>query len=203
MSRIHDRLRIIALSAVALGLAVGVGVATGAIPDSGGVIHGCYTKSGGTLRVIDSTVTNCKSTETSLTWNQVGPAGATGAAGTARAYGLVSGTTVTRSTNITAVTNPHAGIFCITLAAGIDPASTGAVVGPDLATDTTGIGPGDNQDQAIAEWDSSAGNCPAGTLEVVTGTRTITTAPDPQGGATFLTTVSNKPLNQSFFVTVP
>jgi hypothetical protein len=193
MSRIHNRMRIIVLAAVALGLAAGVGVATGAIPDSGGVIHGCYTKSGGSLRVIDSTVTNCKSTETSLTWNQGG----------SRAYGLVSGTTVTRSTNITTVTNPHAGNFCITLAAGIDPASTGAVVGPDLATDTTVIGGGDNQDQAIAEWESAAAECPPGTLEVVTGTRTITTAPDPQGGATFLTTVSNKLLNQSFFVTVP
>src|SRR5215203_3342692 len=58
-----------------------------AIPDAGGVIHGCYVKSGGSIRVIDATVTNCKSTETSLDWNQhgqpgvPGPQGPTGAAG--------------------------------------------------------------------------------------------------------------------------
>jgi hypothetical protein len=40
-----------------------------------GTIHACYSKSGGALRVIDSSVTNCKSGETSLTWNQSGPTG--------------------------------------------------------------------------------------------------------------------------------
>lgn len=59
------------------------GVAYATIPDSQGVIHGCYTKSGGSLRVIDDSVTNCKSGETSLDWNVAGPTGATGPAGSA------------------------------------------------------------------------------------------------------------------------
>ena len=48
------------------------------IPDSGGTIHGCYAKSGGSLRVIDAGVTNCKSTETSLDWNVQGQQGPQG-----------------------------------------------------------------------------------------------------------------------------
>lgn len=46
--------------------------ATASIPGLGGVIAGCYVKSGGVLRVIDSSVTTCKSNETSLDWNQTG-----------------------------------------------------------------------------------------------------------------------------------
>jgi hypothetical protein len=57
---------------VALAAAVG-GVAYATIPDPAGTIHGCYARSGGSLRVIDDSVTNCKSTETSLDWNVQGP----------------------------------------------------------------------------------------------------------------------------------
>jgi hypothetical protein len=46
------------------------------------VIHGCLSSTG-TLRVIDSAETKCKTTEKSLTWNQKGQRGATGAAGPA------------------------------------------------------------------------------------------------------------------------
>jgi hypothetical protein len=53
----------------------------GTIPAANGVISGCYDKSGGALRVIDSDVTTCKSNETSLTWNQTGPTGPTGLTG--------------------------------------------------------------------------------------------------------------------------
>ena len=42
------------ISVLALIVALG-GVAYSAIPDPMGVIHGCYTNSGRTLRVIDST----------------------------------------------------------------------------------------------------------------------------------------------------
>jgi hypothetical protein len=48
------------------------------------VIHGCYSKSGGSLRVIDASVTNCTKSETSLDWNvqgQQGPQGPQGADG--------------------------------------------------------------------------------------------------------------------------
>jgi hypothetical protein len=84
------------------GLVAG-GVAYATIP-SDNVIDGCYSRSGGTLRVIDSTVTECKKGETALAWNvqgvqgdqgiqgvqgatgPAGPAGPAGAAGTSDAY---------------------------------------------------------------------------------------------------------------------
>jgi hypothetical protein len=64
---------------LALGLAA---IAT--IPDSAGVIHGCYVRSGasaGTLRVINAPNQSCKSTERALNWSQQGPPGPTGSAG--------------------------------------------------------------------------------------------------------------------------
>lgn len=76
---------------VVLGACVALAVAsvTYATIPSANVIDACYARSGGNLRVIDSSVTNCKGNETSLAWNVQGPAGpkgdpgATGAAGPA------------------------------------------------------------------------------------------------------------------------
>jgi len=56
-------------------------VAFASIPDGNGVIHTCYGKSGGSLRVIDATNTSCGSNELSLNFNQQGPAGAQGPVG--------------------------------------------------------------------------------------------------------------------------
>lgn len=64
----------VAVAAVLACVAV-TGVAYAAIPDAGGVIHACYARSSGALRVSDSSV--CTSKETSLSWNTVGPAGLT------------------------------------------------------------------------------------------------------------------------------
>src|SRR5690348_1712174 len=63
------------------------GVAYASIPDSSGVVHACYLKSGGALRVIDNTVADCKSNETALSWSQTGPKGASGARGPTGANG--------------------------------------------------------------------------------------------------------------------
>jgi len=60
------------------------GTAYATIPGGDGVIHGCYSKSGGALRVIDASVTNCKAGETSLSWSErglPGPAGPQGEQG--------------------------------------------------------------------------------------------------------------------------
>lgn len=58
------------------------GVAFGAIPDSDGVIHGCYLKGDGGLRVIDTEAgETCRSAETELLWNQTGPQGPQGPQG--------------------------------------------------------------------------------------------------------------------------
>jgi len=69
--------------AIAVGGAV-FGVVTAvqaAIPDSNGVIHGCYLKVSGPLRVVDGSA--CKSSELALNWNQTGQAGPTGPTGAA------------------------------------------------------------------------------------------------------------------------
>jgi len=55
-----------------------------AIPDGGGVIHGCYDKASGAMRVTD-TATNvpkaCTAKEVALNWNQQGPKGDPGVQG--------------------------------------------------------------------------------------------------------------------------
>ena len=80
------RLGGITLGLVALLAVSGVGVA--AIGD--GPINACYAKRDGSLRVIDRSVTQCKSSESALTWNGAGPEGPkgdTGAQGPAGAQG--------------------------------------------------------------------------------------------------------------------
>jgi hypothetical protein len=86
MNRVGARVRLLAAAAL-LAAAVAVGGAAAAIPDENDVIHACYARSGGTLRVIDAGVTNCKQGETSLNWNQVGPQGPKGDTGPAGPQG--------------------------------------------------------------------------------------------------------------------
>ena len=60
------------------------GIAYATVPDSSGVIHGCYQKNQGTLRVIDTgQAQTCSSSETPLNWSQTGP---TGPSGSSHAY---------------------------------------------------------------------------------------------------------------------
>jgi hypothetical protein len=84
------RARWIALVVAVGGLAAG-GIAWAAIPDSNGVIHGCYQASSGTLRVIGTNPTvgggKCAGNEIALNWNQTGPKGPTGAKGATGAEG--------------------------------------------------------------------------------------------------------------------
>lgn len=83
--RSTQRKALAALVALAAALMAG-SVAYATIPSGDGVIHGCYTKSGGSLRVIDSSVTNCKSSETALSWNQAGVPGPPGPQGLTAAW---------------------------------------------------------------------------------------------------------------------
>jgi hypothetical protein len=70
-----------------LGAVVGAALAGGAvtlaaIPDSGGVIHGCYQKNVGNLRVIDvSAGDKCRPSEIAISWSETGPQGPAGPAG--------------------------------------------------------------------------------------------------------------------------
>jgi hypothetical protein len=68
--------------AIAAALLVAGGIAYATIPDGSGVIHGCYQKNQGTLRVIDTgTTQTCSSSEAPLTWSQTGPQGEQGIQG--------------------------------------------------------------------------------------------------------------------------
>jgi hypothetical protein len=70
-------------AAVAAAVLAGTGIAYASIPDSGGTIHGCYSKSG-SLSVIDTDAGQaCAKGETALNWNQTGPQGPAGPAGPA------------------------------------------------------------------------------------------------------------------------
>lgn len=78
---LHGRVRLAALLVVAAGLAAG-GIAYASIPDSNGVIQGCYAKSRGQLRVIDTDKgQTCTANENPLNWNQTGPLGPPGPPG--------------------------------------------------------------------------------------------------------------------------
>jgi hypothetical protein len=74
------------LAFVAILALAGAGIAFATIPDSAGVVHGCYSAKNGALRVIDSTA-KCASGELPLNWNQQGPKGDAGPIGPQGAVG--------------------------------------------------------------------------------------------------------------------
>jgi hypothetical protein len=70
------------LPGVVLGAVLAGGVAYAAIPDSNGVINGCYQKKVGNLRVIDpSAGQTCRHSEVPIRWSQTGPQGPAGPQG--------------------------------------------------------------------------------------------------------------------------
>lgn len=71
-----------ALVVAAAAVLVAAGVAYATIPDGNGVIHCCYEKSDGSLRVIDTAVgKGCSKKEVGLDWSQTGPRGPAGPQG--------------------------------------------------------------------------------------------------------------------------
>jgi len=85
----------------------------------------------------------------------------------ARAYARVSPAgALTRSKNVASVAHTMGtGLYCIALAGGIDPGSAVLITGPDFVGNGTADG---SEDVSHVEWRSDAGDCPAGTLEVLT-----------------------------------
>jgi hypothetical protein len=80
--------------------------AVSSIPDSAGVIHGCYD-SGGNVKVIDTSVTTtCPKGYTSLNWNQQGPRG-------------LQGNTVLNGTGVPSASAGNAGEFYIDTSADV------------------------------------------------------------------------------------
>jgi len=118
--------------AIVIGLAAG-GLAYASIPDSNGVIHGCYqytvtNGSYGKLRVYDPASANpgCNRFEKRLDWNRNGPTGAIGPTG-------VSG--VTGATGPSGPTGPS-GVSSSTIDTGtqtIDCATTSCAAGTNIA----------------------------------------------------------------------
>jgi hypothetical protein len=121
------------------------------------------------------------------------------AANGVRAYGRVSSSGIlSRSRNVSGVTRPFAGTFCIALAADIDVSQTGLVATPDFADDATSFST--NGPQAIVEWDSAGAGCSSGQLKVATGYRSPSTAGSPDGD---VRSVANIRQNEPFFFVVP
>jgi hypothetical protein len=130
-----------------------------------------------------------------------GNPGGQGVPGSARAYGLVSAAgSLSRSKNVVGVTPWGSGVYCITLAAGIDSTQTGAVVTPDYAHDNTDLSGLTNKPQAIAEFDSEPDDCDVGQLEVLTGVRSVTTTGSTDND---VREVDNLPQDEGFFFIVP
>jgi len=125
--------------------------------------------------------------------------GIPGVPGTARAFGLVNDAgQLSRSTNVTNVDIPSTGVFCLTLAGGIDTSITGLVATPDSDDDSTKFG--DNVDQTFVEWVSGAEDCRTGDLEVRTGIRSISTDGSPDAD---VRTITTERLDEGFFFVVP
>jgi hypothetical protein len=75
-----------AVAAAAPALIVIAGAANATIPGDDGSISGCYVKTTGALRVVDTEASappKCRSTEIALAWNQTGVQGETGEQGPA------------------------------------------------------------------------------------------------------------------------
>jgi hypothetical protein len=106
-----------------------------------------------------------------LPQGKTGPTGPTGPAGSGHAYGLVtkSGTLITTlSRNVVSVYKPTTGLYCITLAAGIDPADAVATANNSFDDTTTG-GPATTDKLTYVELRGAGNGCPAGTLAIKTG----------------------------------
>src|SRR4029450_6315281 len=70
------------LSAGVVVAAIGGGAALASIPDSSGVINGCYQKNVGNLRVIDPDAgDSCRPSEIAISWSETGPRGPQGPPG--------------------------------------------------------------------------------------------------------------------------
>ena len=78
---------------IAIGI---VGAASAMIPDSDGVIHACYQKITGQLRVVGSSTAGCTADEVALSWNQQGPSSSSLTINY-RVGGMVPGTSVARA----------------------------------------------------------------------------------------------------------
>src|SRR5215469_2603728 len=106
---------IVGLAAIFGGLLT-AGVALASIPDSHGVIHGCYVTRTGALSVINTArVHQCARGSRSLTWNHAGPAGTARDADTVVSVGQGRPSFYTEGLKgWRSVTRPRTGVYCLT-----------------------------------------------------------------------------------------
>jgi hypothetical protein len=98
-----------------------------------------------------------------------GAQGPSGPAGTARAYTVVQPTSETavnlvaaQTSNITGVSEPSPGVYCLATAAGINSATDTAAVSPEVSYSSPGKAPG------VIALNAQRADCPAGDFEVET-----------------------------------
>jgi hypothetical protein len=140
--------KLLAIGVVASAATVIVTVAAASIPDSGGAIHACYTRSSGALRISDSGA--CTSKETAISWNNVGPPGLTwqGEWASGTNYALRDAVVYHGSSYLALFANsgsaPPSGNWLLLAAAGAkgDTGSTGAAgpIGPPGPAGNVGPG---------------------------------------------------------------
>jgi hypothetical protein len=139
--------KVLAIGAVAGAAAVLVTVAAASIPDASGVIHACYTRSSGTLRVSDTGT--CTTKETAISWNNVGPAGLTwqGEWSSGTSYLVHDAVVYQGASYLSLFTNsgsaPPSGNWLLLAAAGVkgNTGSTGAPGSIGSTGPTGGVGP--------------------------------------------------------------
>jgi hypothetical protein len=101
--------------------------------------------------------------------------------------------------NVTGVSHPAQGVYCVTAAPGIDPANSVLLATSD--NQQNGTGPG-TENHSVVEWDSQVDGCPAGTFEVNTflydGDDT-----DDDGGVADSPGDNLEPNNEAFSFAIP
>jgi hypothetical protein len=126
---VRKRIWLVAATIVAtLGL---VAFAQAAIPGADGVINGCYNKTTGNLRVVDSG-SPCTNAESALSWNQAGtqgqpgPQGPQGPSGSSHAYHDRGSSLLPSdgSANLAGVHNLPAGNYVVMVSVSVYQADT-------------------------------------------------------------------------------
>jgi hypothetical protein len=102
MKRWSGRRGVVAAVLVVAAAAVG-GIAYASIPDSNGVIHGCYRPTTGNL-IVATSGKGCEDGWTPLDWNQTGPTGLAGPTGPTGVTGATGRTGPTGPTGVTGAT---------------------------------------------------------------------------------------------------
>jgi hypothetical protein len=136
MKRLLGRRSVAVAVVVVVAIAVG-GIAYASIPDSNGVIHGCYRPTTGQL-IVATSGKGCEEGWTPLNWSQTGPTGLTGATGA---------TGPTGATGATGATGPSDGWDG--LPGGTVPTGGGFVT---LTGGATGITPGSYLTSGHVVW---------------------------------------------------